>query len=238
MSERYYITGIKCPSCLPHLKESVAAYTDNLTIDKSSVKIEFDLKDSATLTVVKSAIVKVGEQYGVALVSERNLYGDALKQWVKTYYPLLLIVAYIILVSTITTLYSDESSVRLWMQSFMAGFFLVFSFFKFLDIRGFADAYASYDLLAKHSRTYGLIYPFIELALGVAYLTSFAPFFTYLFTLILMIFSSLGVIQSVMDKRKLRCACLGTSLNLPMTALTIVEDLGMALMSLIMLLML
>ena len=33
------------------------------------------------------------------------------------------------------------------MQYFMAGFFILFSFFKFLDMKGFARSYAMYDLL-------------------------------------------------------------------------------------------
>jgi len=50
--------------------------------------------------------------------------------------------------------------------------------------------------------------------------------------------SSVGVIQSVLNKRKIRCACLGAVFNLPMSTITILEDLlmaGMALFSLLML---
>ena len=47
------------------------------------------------------------------------------------------------------------------MRFFMAGFFLVFSFFKLLDINAFADAYSRYDLLAMRWRGWGLIYPFV-----------------------------------------------------------------------------
>jgi hypothetical protein len=55
-------------------------------------------------------------------------------------------------------------------------------------------------------------------------------------TFLLMSFSALGVIQSVLNKTKIRCACLGTVFQLPMSTITIVEDLGMALMALLMLL--
>ncbi|CAM6000172.1 unnamed protein product [Sphagnum balticum] len=53
-----------------------------------------------------------------------------------------------------------------WMRHFMAGFFLVFSFFKLLNLKTFADGYAKYDLLAMRWKPYGFIYPFCELALG------------------------------------------------------------------------
>lgn len=117
----------------------------------------------------------------------------------------------------------------------MAGFFLVFSAFKFLDPHGFADAYASYDLLAKRWHGYGFIYPFLELGLGLAYLFRVAPTATHLATIIVMGFSSLGVLAALRSKRRIVCACLGTVLNLPMSTITLVEDLGMVAMAALML---
>jgi len=48
-------------------------------------------------------------------------------------------------------------------------------------------------------------------------------------------FSSLGVIQSVLDKKKIRCACLGAFFKLPMSTVTIIEDLLMVAMAVFML---
>jgi len=117
----------------------------------------------------------------------------------------------------------------------MAGFFLVFSAFKFLDLRGFADAYASYDVLAKHWRGYGYLYPFLELGLGILYLVASESPLTHVATIILMGFSSLGVIKALSQKQAIRCACLGTVLNLPMSTITLVEDLSMVFMAITML---
>ena len=113
----------------------------------------------------------------------------------------------------------------------MAMFFLVFSFFKLLDIGAFANSYAMYDLLAMRFKPYGYVYPFIELALGLAYLTGVNLTITNLVTFVVMGFSSLGVIQSVLRKQKIRCACLGAVFNLPMSSVTIVEDLLMVVMA-------
>jgi hypothetical protein len=117
------------------------------------------------------------------------------------------------------------------MRYFMAGFFLVFSFFKLLDINAFATAYAGYDLLAKQWRGWGLVYPFIELALGIAYLAHFNPILTHWVTIIVMGFSAIGVIRAVATKTQIQCACLGTVFKLPMSTVTIVEDVGMVLMA-------
>ncbi|HYF54378.1 MAG TPA: MauE/DoxX family redox-associated membrane protein, partial [Salinarimonas sp.] len=121
------------------------------------------------------------------------------------------------------------------MLDFMAGFFLVFSFFKLLDLRGFADAYRSYDVIARRSRLWALAYPFVELALGVAYLLRWQLTVVNAVTLVLMIVGSVGVVRALLQKNRIRCACLGTALNLPMTTVTLVEDLGMAAMAALML---
>ena len=113
----------------------------------------------------------------------------------------------------------------------MAGFFLVFSFFKFLDLKGFAQSYAMYDLAAKKIPTYGFVYPFIELGLGLAYLLNFKPILTNWLAFTVMTFSAIGVILAVANKQKIRCACLGAVFNLSMTTVTIIEDIMMAAMA-------
>jgi hypothetical protein len=50
-------------------------------------------------------------------------------------------------------------------------------------------------------------------------------------TIIVMGFSSLGVVRAVMNKQKIRCACLGAVFNLPMSTITIIEDLLMVAMA-------
>ena len=117
------------------------------------------------------------------------------------------------------------------MGRFMGGFFLVFSGLKMLDLQGFAKAYSNYDLLARRVPSYGFMYPFLEAALGCAYLAAPTSLGLHAFTLALMLFSSLGVIRSVLRAEELPCACMGTSIQLPMTTVTIVEDLGMAAMA-------
>jgi len=97
--------------------------------------------------------------------------------------------------------------------------------------KAFAESYSMYDVLAKKIKIYGFIYPFIELFLGLAYLASFNPSFTNTATVIIMGFSSIGVIKSVMNKSKIQCACLGAVFNLPMSTITIIEDLLMVAMA-------
>jgi hypothetical protein len=114
-------------------------------------------------------------------------------------------------------------------------FFLAFSFFKLLDLPGFASSYAMYDVLAKRVPQYGYAYPFIELSLGIGYLIQGDSRLLNLVTFIVMAFSTLGVLIAVSNRQKIRCACLGAVFNLPMSTVTIIEDLLMAGMALWML---
>ena len=160
-----------------------------------------------------------------------NAFDEPEKSWFETYKPLLVVFAYITGIAFLATDYNEGFDGMQFMRFFMAGFFIAFSFFKMLDLTGFADSYSSYDLLAKQWRGYGFIYPFIELALGVAYLIDFHPFTTNVATIIVMGFSTIGVLKSVLNKQKIQCACLGAVFNLPMSTVTIVEDLLMVMMA-------
>ncbi len=93
------------------------------------------------------------------------------------------------------------------------------------------DSFQTYDILARPVRAYAFAYPFIELGLGVAYLTGFAPIATNLFTLVVMLVGIVGVSQALLQKRRIQCACLGTVFNLPMSKVTFIEDGVMAVMA-------
>ncbi len=157
-------------------------------------------------------------------------------QGLVVYYPLILILIYLMGGTVLAEIEQGNLQGMRMMIHFMGGFFIVFSFFKFLNLRGFANAYQTYDIIAKAIPIYAWIYPFIELGLGIAYLNGSALWNTHLATLIVMSVSSMGVAKSLLKKNKIECACLGTAFKLPMTKITLFEDLimaGMALMGLI-----
>lgn len=153
------------------------------------------------------------------------------RTWFETYKPILLIFFYVIMVSCIAATSATGFDWPTAMRIFMSGFFLSFSFFKMIDLTGFADNYASYDIIAKHFRSWGYMYAFIELGLGIAFALNFHPFITNIVTFVVMTISIIGVLQSVLNKRKIQCACLGAVFNLPMSTVTIIEDALMIVMS-------
>lgn len=120
------------------------------------------------------------------------------------------------------------------MTDFMGFFFLIFGGFKILNLQKFSEAYQTYDLLAQHTRWYAYIYPFLEILLGSLYITRSYVYFANIATLLLMIVGSLGVIKALMSRYQFMCACLGTVFKIPMTYVTLLEDILMAAMALYM----
>ena len=122
------------------------------------------------------------------------------------------------------------------MLDFMGLFYIVFSFFKMLDLKGFPDSFRMYDPLAKRIPIYGWIYPFIETALGLMFLMRFELNIALIITLVVLGITTIGVTKTLLDKKSIRCACLGTALNLPMTEATFIENAIMIVMAILMLL--
>lgn len=191
--------------------------------------------NSATITMNKHIPLSDLQQaldpkYTISAI-QFNETEELAKSWFETYKPILLIFFYISLVVVLVQINSERFNIMMAMQYFMAGFFLVFSFFKFLNLKGFAESYVMYDVLAKRIPIWAYLYAFIEVSLGMAYLINFNPLVTNIFTFTVMSLSIIGVLQSVFNKRKIRCACLGAVFNLPMSTITIIEDALMIVMS-------
>ena len=151
----------------------------------------------------------------------------------KPYSPLLLILLYLLGAVAMGELKNGDWNGMRMMTHFMGGFFVVFSFFKFLNLKGFVEAYQTYDLPAKWIPGYAWAYPFIELGLGISYLSIEDLRSVNWITLIVMSVSSIGVIQNIAQGKKIQCACLGTIFKLPMTKVTLFEDLLMVVMAIV-----
>lgn len=156
------------------------------------------------------------------------------KYTIKDFTPLIALFAVIVAISTGTMFY-QSAGLMLFMQMFMAWFFLLFGVLKIMNLEAFAEAYAMYDVVARHSRVYAFIYPFIELGLGFAYLFGIALFYTNIVTLAIMLISALGVYLQLRKGEAIMCACLGVVFKVPMTWVTFFEDLLMAVMATLML---
>jgi copper chaperone CopZ len=230
----YKLSGMTCSSCEATVKADLEKieHVQHVAVSLADNTVQITMNKHISLAKLQQTL---HSKYHISDI-EYAMAGSQNKSWLQTYLPVLLIFAYILIVSLMIQLQQPRFNTMQWMRHFMAGFFLVFSFFKFLDLKGFAQSYQMYDLIAKNISIWAYTYVFIELVLGLSYLLNFVPFFTNLITFIVMSLSIVGVLQSVLNKRKIKCACLGAIFNLPMSTLTIIEDALMIAMSLGMLL--
>jgi hypothetical protein len=173
------------------------------------------------------------------VVSKNNENGGVGSSTWKNYIPLAIIIG-LISVTTIILSFRDSQlgnfAISTTMSYFMIGFFLVFAGFKLIGLKGFAEGYSTYDLLARRIFAYGYVYPFIELFFGLVMILNPTSKSLLLAEILVMSFSGLGVAIKLRKKEKFQCACLGTILKVPLTKITVVEDFGMAVLALVMLL--
>lgn len=182
---------------------------------------------------------------GMRLVLESKLdlspinHSSGTKAKWTDYLPLIVVIGLITLITTalsIKDFYLNQFLIQKTISYFTIGFFLTFSGFKLIDLKGFAEGYSTYDLLAQRWFNYGYIYPFIELFFGLATILIGDPKWLLIVEIVIMTFSGIGVAIKLLKREKFQCACLGTFLKVPLTKITLIEDFGMALLALILLL--
>lgn len=238
MTHTYNISGITCSSCVAKVKSELLKLGDvlNAEVQIDAPQATITMQKHITTAQLQKAISNAGAKYIISEAEQQQHHAsNTAADSGDSYYPIFLIFGYIAGVSLLVAFQQQHFDIMQWMSWFMAGFFIVFSFFKLLNLNGFAEGYRTYDVVAKVMPAYGFIYPFIELALGIAFLTGFNPFVTNIVTLIVMGVSTIGVVQSLMKKTTFQCACLGTIIKLPLSKVTLFEDLLMVAMSLTML---
>ncbi len=244
MRHTYTVTGMHCENCIQKVEKAIRNIPDveNVEVSLEPPGATISMKKHIETEVFNAALKDVGT-YGLigndmmeSRTSPQSHIPEEKQISIQDYYPLILVFAYLLSLVGIKQ-FANGFSFSTMMSDFMGGFFITFSFFKLLDLRGFAASYSLYDIITKRWIGFGYIYPFIELAFGVGFLFFPGIIGLYLASLIVMSISIIGVLQSVLHKRKIQCACLGTVFNLPMGTITIIEDGLMITMSAIMLLM-
>ena len=239
MTHTYKITGMTCGGCVNKVKNELLkiAGVANAEVQLEAPQATITMQHPIAPTVLQQALGN-GKYTITPMDAATPTKMEAASTESVSYYPILLIFGYITGITLLIQFANGTFSPMQWMSSFMAGFFLLFSMFKLLNLSAFADGYSTYDIIAKKWYGYGYVYPFIEVLLGIGYRTAYKPLITNIITLAVMGISTIGVAQSLFRKTTFNCACLGTIIKLPLSKVTLAEDLLMVTMSLAMILML
>lgn len=235
MKHTYKITGMTCDGCKAKVEKElkkVAGVTD-VSVDLNKAEAEVTMKRHIETTTLKNALP---DKYELSKKKETNVFSstnEGVQEEEKSKWqqltPLFLILGYITV--TAVLLNYKEWNLGEAMFDFMGLFYIVFSFFKLLDLKGFPDSFRMYDPLAKVIPVYSWIYPFIETALGLMFLMRFQTEIALIATIIILGITTIGVTKTLLDKKAIQCACLGTALKLPMTQATFIENAIMLIMA-------
>ena len=235
MKHTYTVTGMTCKGCANAVAESLNALdqVNDVAVDLEKAEATIDLSEHVSIEVLQKAL---SSNYSITKKTDNNIFktSETTKQSdVKQLFPLFLIFAYLIGASVLLNRSPWDWSG--FMLDFMGLFYIVFSFFKFLDLKGFPESFRMYEPLAKAIPAYGWVYPFVELALGILFLMRIQTTAALIMTLVILGITTVGVTKTLLDKKAIQCACLGTALNLPMTKATFIENTIMIVMAGIML---
>lgn len=236
MEHVYAVSGMTCMGC-------VASVTDKLLLVNGVENVEVSLeKKEAKIRMkehVPTEILQEALPAKYLISSKQDFEKPTTSEMVKEtsklaqLKPLLLIFLY--LFAAVFLLNYKQWNINNAMLDFMGLFYIVFSFFKLLDLKGFPESFKMYDPLAKAVPFYGKVYPFLELALGILFLMRFKIALALVATILILGITTLGVTKTLLDKKSIRCACLGTALKLPMTEATFIENAIMLVMAFVML---
>ncbi|MEO1010240.1 MAG: MauE/DoxX family redox-associated membrane protein [Bacteroidota bacterium] len=232
MIHTYTIIGMTCSGCQASVKKYLSQVdgVENVEVNLEAGTAQISMQRPIETTVLRAALP---QKYTIPdTTSEKGMVPQGVsleKAKLKQLRPLLLIFLYLFSAAILLNL--RDWSVSEAMLDFMGLFYIVFSFFKFLDFKGFPKSFSMYDPLAKTVPGYGWVYPFLELGLGLLFLMRFKLIIALVVTLVVLGITTVGVAQSLLDRKQIRCACLGTALKLPMTEATLVENAIMLVMA-------
>ena len=241
MKKTYTISGMTCNSCKATVNQNLNELQEIESVAVSLEKGEAIIFMTKNIEIsklqnvlpskfhIEEKVIKNSSNF----LNESSSEIDQEKSKLQQLKPLFIILIYISVASVLMNFKSWNSSEV--MLDFMGLFYIVFSFFKMLDLKGFPESFSMYDPLAKRLPIYGWIYPFIETGLGLMLLMRFEIKIALIITLIVLGITTIGVTKTLLDKKSIRCACLGTALKLPMTEATFIENIIMIAMAISML---
>lgn len=238
MTHTYLVSGMTCNGCKTSVEKAILTVNgvEEVSIDLESTIVNIKMTNHISIKTFQEVLPK---KYSIVAKDQVNVFNtsseveERSKTDLQQLYPLFLIFGYIAIASVL--LNYSEWKWNNFMLDFMGLFYIVFSFFKLLDLKGFPESFKMYDPLAKTIPVYGFIYPFIEVALGLLFLMRIQIPLALIVTVVILGITTIGVTQTLLNKKTIQCACLGTALKLPMTKATFIENSIMLIMAITML---
>lgn len=197
----------------------------------------------------KEANVQYKEEHGVSETPQIFIEGehiggyDQLREFLgmtpeepegTTYRPIIAIfsVSFLMALSTSLLPNSGFSLLRI-IELFIAISMCSLAIMKLRDLSSFSTQFLSYDLLARKVVRYAYVYPFVEAGAGILMIAHLAPWLSAPSALFIGTVGAISVIKAVyIEKKELKCACVGGNSNVPLGFISLTENLMMIAMAL------
>jgi len=231
MEHRYFVQWVTCDACKKSLRDAWLTVDGVVSVQFLGDKqVVMRMDHHVDLSLLQDAIIDL-KKYRISDVPFSLV--PSWMTWLLIYKWLVLIISLIIVVTVLDVLWFRG---LVWWQSvmlsFMGRWFIFFSALKLYNLKGFVDGFVSYDVVAMRWQWYAWVYPFIELALWLAFLFWRGVWVASMVTVIVMVVGTIGVWKAL--GKKIQCVCIGTFFSLPLTKVTVVENLFMAAMAFVM----
>lgn len=226
----YFVSGMHCGNCAGKIATAVRALptvTSAVVNRKAGTLL---VEGTASFDTVRTAVQSAGT-YDLTRYSGTSATIRLLKKTAPLWTMFGVVIAFVL----VRAWYTDMLMPKDMMMDFMAGFFLLFGGLKVVNLRNFARMYSGYDILAKRVPAWSFAYPFIEVSLGLCYLTGSFLTSANVITIVIMLFGCIGIFQKLRGPDDVTCACLGGFFSVPLTYITLAENLLMAVMAAVML---
>ncbi len=118
-------------------------------------------------------------------------------------------------------------------QWFIAFSMCILAMLKLQDLEKFSSMFLNYDLLAKRVVPYSYVYPFAELTAGALMISGALRWLSIPIALFIGTIGAVSVFKAVyIDRREIKCACVGGSSNVPLGFVSLTENVMMVAMAL------
>ena len=118
------------------------------------------------------------------------------------------------------------------LEWFLAISMCILAIQKLQDVEGFSTMFLNYDLLARRWVRYGYVYPFGEALAGILMIAGTLIWIAAPVALFIGTVGAVSVFKAVyIDRRELKCACVGGSSNVPLGFVSLTENVMMMAMA-------
>ncbi|MBX3562887.1 MAG: glutaredoxin family protein [Sphingomonas sp.] len=150
-----------------------------------------------------------------------------------SYVPVLAVFAVTALMALAFSQFSQGSPFTIRAAEWFIGLsMMTLAMLKLQDVESFSSMFLNYDLLAQRWVPYGYIYPFAELGAGALMVAHALDWLSIPVALFIGTIGAVSVFKAVyIDRRELKCACVGGGSSVPLGFVSLTENLMMIAMA-------